>query len=455
MVVDVPEGHANDMSALEETRVAEVWPVPADRQGAIQGLRGLLARAEREGLPVSIAGARHSMGGHTIAEDGIVVDMTGFQQLSFDASSNSLTAGSGVTWREVLFALDKLGKSVAVMQSNDAFTVGGSISVNCHGWQHGQPPIASSVMAMRVMLADGRLVECSRDLEPELFSLVLGGYGLFGIIVEADLAVVDNELYEKSAQVIETSQFAEAFLERIQDPEVGLAIGRLSIDPDSLFDESILKVLVKKREGDLSPISPSASKGLRRTVFRGSVGSDYGKSLRWSLERRFGAQISGGAVTRNTELAEPVAFFANDDPGGTDILFEAFVPHARFDAFVQACKVAVEASPCDLLNVTVRDVREDSDSFLRYADTGMFSFVMLFHQKLDADGEEELKALTREIIDLALGLDGSYYLPYRLHATPEQFRRAYPMADEFWAAKVRFDPKGRFQNKFYRAYGSR
>ena len=79
------------------------------------------------------------------------------------------------------------------MQSDNSFTVGGSLSVNCHGWQYSRPPIASTVESFRLMKADGDIVRCSRTENQELFSLVLGGYGLCGIILEADIRVVRNE----------------------------------------------------------------------------------------------------------------------------------------------------------------------------------------------------------------------------------------------------------------------
>jgi len=51
-----------------------------------------------------------------------------------------------------------------------------------------------------------------------------------------------------------------------------------------------------------------------------------------------------------------------------------------------------------------------------------------------------------------LDLDGSYYLPYQLHATPEQFRRAYPRAAEFVALKRRLDPANKFRNELLDKY---
>jgi FAD/FMN-containing dehydrogenase len=109
----------------------------------------------------------------------------------------------------------------------------------------------------------------------------------------------------------------------------------------------------------------------------------------------------------------------------------------------------------DLLNVTVRCVNEDADTFLRYADRPMIAFVMLFVQEKSAAGDAKMQALTRELLDAALARDGRYYLPYRLHATPEQFRRAYPQADEFFRLKRKHDPGELFQNSLYLRYGHR
>ncbi len=107
-----------------------------------------------------------------------------------------------------------------------------------------------------------------------------------------------------------------------------------------------------------------------------------------------------------------------------------------------------------MLNVTVRNVLKDNDSFLRYADRDVFALVMLFNQPRSADADERMQALTRELIDAVLECGGRYYLPYRLHATREQFARAYPQAREFFARKRYYDPDGLFRNQFYERYGA-
>ena len=59
---------------------------------------------------------------------------------------------------------------------------------------------------------------------------------------------------------------------------------------------------------------------------------------------------------------------------------------------------------------------------------------------------------TRELIEAAIAQEGTYYLPYQAHATPEQFHRAYPRARELLALKRRLDPENRFRHVLWNTY---
>lgn len=192
---------------------------------------------------------------------------------------------------------------------------------------------------------------------------------------------------------------------------------------------------------------------LRRAVFRGSSKSDYGKELRWTAETKLQPAIAGEIFSRNQLLNERVEVFQNRTAGSTDILHEYFVPHGRAADFVEAMRGIIPSHRCNLLNVTVRSVNQDQDSFLHYADQEMLAFVMLFIQERTAEGERSMKSLTQDLVDAALAHEGRYYLPYRLHATPAQFHRAYPQAREFFERKRKYDARELFQNQFYLKYG--
>jgi FAD/FMN-containing dehydrogenase len=60
-----------------------------------------------------------------------------------------------------------------------------------------------------------------------------------------------------------------------------------------------------------------------------------------------------------------------------------------------------------------------------------------------------MQTFTRDLVERTLALGGTFYLPYRLHYTPEQFRRAYPMAPAFLELKRRADPEELFSSRFY------
>ncbi|WP_417386184.1 FAD-binding oxidoreductase [Gimesia sp.] len=448
-------GFVDDASRMNATEISEVWPVPHNPREAEKQLAQLFARARSEGVPVSIAGARHSMGGHTLVPGGIMVDMTTFNDMELDECQNLLHVQAGAKWSQILPWLDRRGKSVAIMQSNHSFTVGGSVSVNCHGWQYGSPPIASSVDSFRLMHADGSILHCSRTENPELFSLALGGYGLFRLILDLDLRIVPNERYRLEQATVPVEQALSTFDTMIEDPDVAMTFARMNIMPDQFLNDVIITVFYRDPEPSesLPELTEIPLAAIRRPLFRGSSNSDYGKKLRWQAETKLQPHVRPNYFSRNQLLNEGVEVFENRSADYTDILHEYFIPRAGLTEFTTALREIIPRHHQDLLNVTIRQVDVDEDTFLRYADQSLFSFVMLFSQPRSDKGDRQMKKLSIELIDAAIQAGGRYYLPYRLHATPQQFHRAYPQAKQFFALKRVYDPQELFQNQFYLKYG--
>src|SRR5262245_36240172 len=241
----LPPGYIDDASRMNRAHVAEVRAIPADPAAAESQIRDLIKLARSKRLRVAIAGARHSMGGHTIYPEGIALEMLPFNHMELNPETQTLRVGAGARWSEIVPYLDSRGYSVAIMQSNNNFSVGGSISVNCHGWQHNQPPISSTVKSFRLMKADGAIVSCSRSENAELFSLVLGGYGLFGVILDVELQVAPNERYLPEAEVLASDRYVARFAEKVdENPGVGMVYGRLCVVPGekTFLREAILTV---------------------------------------------------------------------------------------------------------------------------------------------------------------------------------------------------------------------
>jgi FAD/FMN-containing dehydrogenase len=209
----MPAAGTDYASRLNASQPAEVVKIESDPTAAERQLGELVRKAAREGRHISISGAQHSMGGHTLYPGGIALDMHPFNRLSLDEDNRLLTAGAGARWREIIPFLDRRGYAVSIMQTNNDFSVGGSISVNCHGWQNDTPPICSTVESFRLLLASGEVVRCSRTENCELFSLALGGYGLFGVMLEVELRVVPNDYYEAEARAVSPQDYVKVYHE--------------------------------------------------------------------------------------------------------------------------------------------------------------------------------------------------------------------------------------------------
>ncbi|WP_217698990.1 FAD-binding oxidoreductase [Prosthecobacter debontii] len=460
-LLPIPEAGCTDVSRLHELhQPARVLKLSSNPDSAEQELREFLREAQVKKAHVSIAGARHSMGGQTLGQSGCyTVDMLGLDDIGpvfAEGSRRWVTVEAGARWKDIVPELRKQGYAPKIMQSNSDFSVGGSLSVNCHGWQHNSEPIASTVKSIRVMTADGRLLLCSREKEKELFSLVLGGYGLFGVILEATLEVIPDSYYQAESQRVPPAQYVKTFESMTQAEWDGMAYGRISVAPSSFLEDSVVSVLRPvppplKSERSLVPASWLLS--VKRGVFRNAVGSDRGKDFRWAMETRYG-ETGGGILRRSDILSEPASLYGNRDPKATEILHEYFVPKERLADFLETMKGIHREGDCpDLLNITVRNVKTDRITHLRYARQEVFGLVMLFHQHCGStEDEQQMIRYTQRMIDAVLACGGTFYLPYRLHARLDQFDQAYPNARTFFALKRQYDPHELFQNQLYQRY---
>lgn len=448
----IARGVVDDASHLNRTAVREVVDVAADDAIALSQIRAALDRARGASVHVSIAGFRHSMGGHTITPDGIVLNMLEHNRMAL--VGDVLKVQSGAVWKDVIEYLDRHGRSVAVMQSDSPFSVGGSLSVNCHGWQHLSEPIASTVVALTVVQPDGRVIQCSRTENAELFSHVLGGYGLFGVILDAELQTVPNERYREVQTSCDVQSYERVFDENVRGrASVGMAYGRISVAPATFLREALLTTY-QREAGPLPRLGELHASRLERLVFRGSVGSESGKNLRWRLEKLRPRLSRANHFSRNQLLHQTIEAYMDHGSSSTDILHEYFVPRGQLSAFIERIRpLLVQRHDVDLLNITVRDVRRDRTTALPYARDDVFAVVMFFSQRRSRDADAAMQQLTRELIDAALDLGGTYYLPYRLDPTAAQFERAYPRAAAFFEEKRRLDPDEVLSNLWYARYG--
>lgn len=451
----------NDASCLDRTTVAGVIEPRTEREVA-----DALSSARAAGLTISPAGVRHSMGGQAFRRGGIMLDMRRLNSIQLDPDHSTITVGAGATWHDIQKAIHPRF-AVKAMQSTDIFTVGGSISVDAHGMDHRAGAIMNSLNSVRIMLGDGSIANASRNENPDLFRLVVGGYGLFGIILSAELEVVPNDIYTSQRQLVSARDLPASIARLVADPSVKLLYAHLSTAPDTLLNEALIYTYRKSANAGAVPrvLSNVGWVKSRRLMINIASRSPSFQNLKWwsekYLERRFeacavaraGAIRSGEAclVSRNEPMHDSVFYLKNGLTSETAILQEYFVPRDQLLRFIDGLRSILAKEQPNLLNASVRVVGRE-DNFLSYAPEPAYSVALYFSQHTDADGNASMRRLTSELINLAHAHGGKFFLPYQLHYSADQLELAYPQIRDFFAQKRKWDPDGRFSNTWYERY---
>lgn len=456
-------GTVNDASCLNRTPVYGVAKPRSHDE-----LRRALQFARSHGLSVSVAGTQHSMGGQSSYPNALVLDMREMDRIAVDASSSTARVGAGATWRQVLESAHERGLSVKAMPSIDVLSVGGTLSVNAHGADFRTGSLASTVRSVTVMTADGTVRTLDRNRGGELFRAVIGGYGLFGVVLEAELDLAPSETYRLRQRTVATSDFPALFDGTIvPDENNRLMYAHLSTSPSSFLDEAIVYTYerVDVRGEQVPPLREDQDSGAARLVLNLARHGGLGQRLKWASQKHLLPHVRACHESRNEALRAAEACLVSRNqamynglgllrhrlPHFTDVLQEYFLPPDQLVPFLREARESLSRHDAQLLNASVRVVH-NADVTLDYARGDRFSVVLYLSQEVSAAGNRDLAALNRELIEMALRHDGTFYLPYQQHYTPAQLRRAYPMVDEFFAAKREHDPGLLFMNSFYAKY---
>ena len=95
------------------------------------------------------------------------------------------------------------------MQSQNIFTVGGSLSANAHGRDIRYGSLIDTVRSFRLLKADGEIITVKPD--DDLFTVVIGGYGLFGVILDVELSLTRDELYKMETTSLDYREYTAYF----------------------------------------------------------------------------------------------------------------------------------------------------------------------------------------------------------------------------------------------------
>ena len=130
--------------------------------------------------------------------------------LDFDPASGRVEAESGVMLADIIEAFLPRGWFVPVTPGTKFVTLGGMIAADVHGKNHHKAgSFGDHVESIELMLADGRVLRCSAEENPELFAATRGGMGLTGVIRSATFRMIKVESAFIRQEIVRTRDLAQ------------------------------------------------------------------------------------------------------------------------------------------------------------------------------------------------------------------------------------------------------
>lgn len=455
----------NDIhSQLNRTHVSEIVAVDS-----LESIQQTIRRAAHQNRAICITGGRHAMGGQQFGTEAVLIDTTRLNRvLRFDAQVGLIEIEAGIQWPQLISYLVDTQKEtpwpqqwgIAQKQTGaDRLSLGGSLAANVHGRGLNMRPIIGDVESFTLVDGQGEVQRCSRHENSELFRLVIGGYGLFGLVYSITLRLVPRQKVERVVELITADTLLEAFEQRIR---ADFLYGDFQFSTDESSADYLHRgVFSCYRPVDPTTPLPEAQKELsednwtdlfylshadKAEAFRQYA--DYYLSTSGQIYASDTHQLSAYLDDYHHNLDRRLGAV---NPA-SEIITEIYVPRPDLPGFLAEVREDFRANRVNLIYGTIRLIEADTESFLAWARQPYACTIFNLHTEHTPEGIAHSAAAFRRLIDAAIQRGGSYFLTYHKYANRAQVEACYPQFSEFLCRKRQYDPADRFQSNWYRHY---
>jgi decaprenylphospho-beta-D-ribofuranose 2-oxidase len=367
--------------------------------------------------------------------------------LGFDADTGVLRAEAGLVLSDMNRLFLPRGFFTPVTPGTRFVTLGGMVASDVHGKNHHvDGTIGRHVQRLLMQTANGRVLECSRDHEPELFFATLGGMGLTGHILEVQLKLhkvpspwiyresfrIDNldELLVKLKEAGKQWPFTVAWIDTIA---TGKELGR-----------GILYVgrWAEKNEAPSEPPKP------QQQLLTMPFALPSGLLNRFTIGMFNRLIYYAHAKPHKQDICDPDAFFYPLDKvghwnrayGAAGVTqHQAVIPEEAGAAGVRRLiELLAETGSSSFLSV-IKDCGPEGEGLLSFPRPGMS---LALDIPITPRTHEVIDRLNKHVLDCG----GRIYLTKDGFTRREHFRAMEPRLERFLAVKAEWDPEHRLQS---------
>jgi FAD/FMN-containing dehydrogenase len=418
---------------------------------------------------VGLRGAGRSYGDAALAAENLCLDLTRFNRiLHWDPATGLLTMEAGVTIKQMWQYILGDGWWPPVVSGTMYPTVGGAAAMNIHGKNHFTIGCwGDHVVAFDVLLPTGELRHCSREENPDLFSAVLGGFGMLGVITTLTMQMkrvysgqikvtplpVGNwrEMFTEFAQRVAVSDYLVGWVDAFA---TGASAGRGQIHQANYLKAGedpaptqTLRVEYQELPDTLFGLMPKSLLWRFMQPFINDVGVKAVNSAKYfaSSTNRKVHNISHAGFHF---LLDYVPDWKRSYGSGGLIQYQSFIPRETAEqAFAEQIALCHRRRIVPYLAVFKQ---HRPDPFLMTYSVDGFSLALDF--KVTAGNRQGLWQLAGELDQIVLEAGGRFYFAKdsTLHPSRLVLYRNEDRVQQFLALKRQCDPENLLQTDLYR-----
>jgi FAD/FMN-containing dehydrogenase len=158
--------------------------------------------ARENGIRLSVKGGGHSYAGNSVADGGLLIDLSSMKSIIIDAEARTATVAAGVTCGGLDAVTQQRGLATPTPTVSSVGVIGAALGGGTGYLSRKYGLTLDNVAAADIVTADGKHLRVSTDDYPDLFWAIRGGGGNFGVVTTLDLGLHDVGPQVLSGQII-------------------------------------------------------------------------------------------------------------------------------------------------------------------------------------------------------------------------------------------------------------
>jgi FAD-linked oxidoreductase len=422
--------HWRNWSGLAEATAQEVL-TPATTPKVADAVR----RARETGTTVKTAGTGHSFTTIAAPEHTLLRPDAMAGVVEVDRGAMTVTARAGTRLVDLNLALERLGLSLHNMGDIAEQTLAGAISTGTHGTGRTSAALATQVVALELVLADGSVLSCSGEENAEVFAAARVSLGALGIVTAVTLQAEPAFLLRADERPMPLLDVVDRFEEHVADNE-----------HFELYWFPHTDIALTKRNNRTTAAAQPLTR--LRALLEDEVISNgvfeatcrVGRAFPGTIPR-INRAVAGAATPRTYIDTGPAVFTSKRRVRFQEM--EYAVPRAELPALLRELRTLPERHGQRIsFPVEVR-VAPGDDVPLSTA-FGRDTAYVAVHVFRGTDERPYFAA-----VEALMGTVGGRPHWGKMHSLgAEELRQRYPRFDEFVAVRDRLDPERRFTNAY-------